>query len=356
MSLLKGTGFLLAGCLLLFPWDFSLASGQVSVSPAIISEKTGSPGILEYNIKLENNSQGKSDIYVIVRDIVDGGEKKYKDPSELPMLTSPTRWIEVKRSIELLSEESKEIPLKVNIPSGVEPGFYHVAVTFAQGSNRTQAEQAAEEKNELKLIINLEIEKHEIEKAEVVNFSAGGGIITKFPVNFSVKIKNIGNKEVIPEGEIVIYDGGGRLVDSVKVAEVRETIYPGADQEYRVSWSSERKFGKFKAKLMMYYGADQKDLQDIISFVLLPLPLLIVLVVFIVAVVALFTFLLLKRNASEDVYEQHEESNQFEEENNKEKTSMKKEAARSLDLSRKDIEPSHKRINNNHIIDLKSKR
>lgn len=295
--------------LALFILPFSVkAANDIVIEPAIVSEKTSSPGILEYNIKIKNNVKGKSEVYVIIRDVVAGGERKYNDPSELSMLSSPTRWMEIKRMIEILPEEEIEVPLKINIPSDVEPGFYHAAIIFAKGGNRTEAEEAADNKNEAKLIINLEIEKHEVEKAQVVNFSSGGNLIVDSSVDFTIDIKNIGNKEIIPEGEIVIYDKAGRMVDSVNVVETRETIFPGSNQKYNVSWNSPRKFGRFKAKLMMYYGSDQKDIQDVVTFILVPLPILLVIIILILAIVAFLSYFLLKRNNAEaDAYYEEDE-------------------------------------------------
>ncbi len=301
---LKRYFFFLTCAFLLLPMPV-FAEQEITVSPPIISDESKSPGILEYDLTLKNGSDSRRDIYVIVRDVVEGGEKKYDDPSELEMTEFLTRWVKIERGvIELGPGEALDIPLKLNIPSNVSPGFYHAAITFARGSNRPQAEKAADDKNEAKLIVNLEIKKHEVEKAQVVKFSSGGSILTGSPVDFTVEIENIGNKDIIPEGEIIIYDKSGKIVDSLNVAEPRKTVssQKGKNkQKYQVSWEPEKKFGKFKAKLMMYYGQDQKDLNDILTFVLMPLPLLIILGLFIVSLVALFSYLLLRNNITNDI-------------------------------------------------------
>lgn len=331
--------------LLVFPC-FAHAGVEISATPSIISEKTEKPGILEYDISLENTSDNKQSLYVIVRDVLKKGEKEYKDPSELPMSASLARWIKIERGvIELESGDKRSIPLKINIPSKAEAGVYHAAITFARGSNRPRAEKAAREKNEAKTIVNIEVVEHKIKKAEVSQFSAGGSIIANSSVDFSFKISNIGNKEIAPKGEVVVYDKSGRIVDSLPVPDSGALIGPDDSRKYSVSWDAERRFGKLKAKLMMYYGKEHKDLYDMTTFVLMPKFLLFALGLFIVCLAAGFSFLLLRGNITR---QESEEGGDYEDEE------AEKEAVSAPVPSKQPPKKEKKR--GDYVIDLKSRR
>ncbi|MBD3248238.1 hypothetical protein GF382_03020 [Candidatus Falkowbacteria bacterium] len=333
-------------------------SEEISVEPALIDEEADPRDLLEYDIKIKNNAEERRDLYVIVSDISESGEVSYDDPSELDQASSITRWTQITRGvIELSGGEERVIPLKINIPNQAIPGTYHAVITFARGSNRLMAEDAAKTKNESKVMINIKIKKNEVELAEVSEFGTKGGVITKVPVEFKTVINNIGNKDIIPEGEIVIYNKSGKLIDSIKVSETRKTVPAGKKTEFKTYWESQKSIGRFKAKLMMYYGQDKKDLQDVDTFVLMPLLFLVILIIFVIMSVSLLTYLLLKRSMAADESAPVEmESRPIENERTPRVLEITSDRQRSVkNIPQKDNKNKNKTPGDKYVINLRSK-
>lgn len=249
------------------------AAEEITVSPTIIDEKAEARDILEYTVKIENPTEAKVELYPIVNDLDEAeGRQEFIDPSRLDKATSLARWVEITRGvIELGPGQAKEIPLKISVNLAALPGKYYAQIIFARGSSRPEAEKAAGELNQPRLAINVEIGEHVVERAEKNLFKAERNINLGGPVNFLLSVKNIGNKEIAPKGVLLVYDRDERQVSEIDVNRSGQAIGPEATSDFRLSWDSGGRIGRFKAKLELEYGSsDSRDLGDSIFFWVIP--------------------------------------------------------------------------------------
>jgi hypothetical protein len=269
---------------------------NVTINPNIIDEKASPRDILEKSIKIKNNSASGVELYVFVNDIKkDEGKQEFIDPKALDKAASLARWIEISRAaIQLKAGEEQTIPLKITVNLSALPGKYYAAITFARGSNRTEAENAIIQGNQAQLMINMEVKDNTVERAESGFFRTEKNINLNGQVNFLFSIKNIGNKDITPKGSVLIYAQNGALLDTLDINKEANNILPQENLPFRITWRNEDRVGKFKAKLNAEYGGLQgRELQDVTSFWMLPFWLMasiigLVLMLFVSLIVLLF--------------------------------------------------------------------
>jgi len=254
------------------------AQGEIAVSPTIIDQKAEARDILELSVKITNNTSSKVNLYPIVNDIsITEGRQEFLEPSLLDKSTSLARWIQISRGvIELRPGEAKEIPFSVHVNLNAKPGKYYAVITFAQGSTRVEAEAKALKLNQPQVLLNIEVEEHIIERAQIQRFQTEKNFFLNFPVKFLLGIENTGNREIKPVGSIHIYNRRGEEVGSVDVNQAQAAIVPQAYNLFENLWQSKKGFGQYKAVLAAEYGNEEKrDLQDTIYFWVLPWQFLI---------------------------------------------------------------------------------
>ena len=143
--------------------------GDLSASPGVINDSGVSREILEYNIKLKNNTNHKLNIFPFLEDL----EKNVRGDNDglLERQYLMTEWMSIKRgAIEIMPNSEISLPLKIDINHDAIPGDYFVSITFAHGSHRGEAEENMIEMSPPKLFINLIVEDQSIEKLSILKY------------------------------------------------------------------------------------------------------------------------------------------------------------------------------------------
>ncbi len=258
----------------------SLAQSEIIVTPVIIEAKAEARDILEYSAKLaySTGSTAKADIYAIVNDIsmTEGGQE-FIDPYLLDKNTSLARWVQIDRGvIELWPGEEKEIPFSIQIFQNAKPGKYYATIAFARGATRPDAEEQSLKLNQPHILLNIEVEEHIVEKAQIKKFQTEKNFFFGSPIKFLLEIENIGNREIKPEGLIYIYNRKGQDIGSIDVNQAQAGILPAASNLFESIWQAKMGFGQYKAQLSAEYGSQEKrDLQDTVYFWVFPRQILI---------------------------------------------------------------------------------
>lgn len=242
---------------------------KFEVSPHIIDAKAKARDILEYDVKLKNNGDVRATFYVLVYDTSpDNNIQNVVAPSELDKQTSVTRWVRIKRgAIDVMPGEEVEIPLSVEINLNAIPGKYYAAVTFAHGTNITRAQESFARSPQPTVLLNIEVEEHIIEKAQMTKFEPEKNIFFKYPAILNFSITNYGNKNIVPQGFLYIYNRQNQEIAKLPINEERQEIAPEDKKDFSVSWEGGRGFGKYKAKVELEYGSkDVRDIQETVYF------------------------------------------------------------------------------------------
>jgi hypothetical protein len=274
---------------------FSVILSTPPISPTITKELEKG-GVAEYDIKIKNElgTPGKAGLYPLVYEVDADGVFRYYDDQSLSRDASLAKWVDFQRSvIELEAGQEAVQKLKIKPSPDAKEGSYQAVIVLSRGSTQMGAAEAAEKYNEARITINLTIKAHVVERAEISEFKPGTAILTKAPLDFSLKIKNIGNRSVMPKGEVVLYTKTGKELSSTPFQ--GQTIGPNQVGEYPLQIKFFGAPGRYKVKVMAEYGDDNKALQDVIYVLYMPAMLLSVLAVLLLAFLGYLAVLINKR-------------------------------------------------------------
>lgn len=281
------------------------SSARIEINPYIINATAKAKEILEYNVKVKNITASVVEFYPSVHDLTSsGGLAGEGEPSELDKATSLARWIRIKRSqVKLRPGEEVSLPLTIEVNMNALPGKYNAVIAFSAGGNRTIAAENLMSSNQPKLVINLEIEDQIVERAQIQHYSTGKTMFVKPPIPFDINIINFGNRDIVPQGNLLIYNRRGEEVSRLPVNEEGDMIAPEKDRDFHVEWPEVVGAGKFKVKLEMEYGQkDIRDLQDTVYFWYLPLKWLVTFTASVFLLIILLTYILFKKTYHNPVH------------------------------------------------------
>ena len=273
-------------------------NGGVEVIPAIIDEQARARDILEYEIKIKNNSEQKKDLYTLVNDVsITAGRQEFLSPGKSDRTVSVANWIRISRGvIELNPGEETTASLKIEISPYASPGKRYAIITFAQGANRADAEKRMKITKQAELLINVDIKEEIIEKAQINSFKTSKSTYLERPIIFSLELENFGNRVINPTGAIYIYNRRGEEIDYITLSGDEARLAPGEKKAFEKIWDNDRGLGKLKARVEIEYGQNNKrDLQDTIYFWIMPWPLLLIFGGGALFLVIIITFLLFKK-------------------------------------------------------------
>lgn len=246
-----------------------LASTLV-VTPVVANEKAKPRDIIKKELILTNNTSGRVNLYISVRNIdPQTGDQVATGPTESDLSTSLANWVEITRGvIELDPGESRKIPYLIHVNLTAKPGSYFARIAFHEGSSRSMAEGSD---TNTELVLNLEVLDDAKERLQLGNFLADDSVVLGKEVNFSYLLENVGNRLIEPRGSIRIFNRKGEEVGSIPLNADGEEISPENKRQLAATWAAEGRFGKYKAFLDLEYGESQlASVQDTLYFWVFP--------------------------------------------------------------------------------------
>lgn len=254
-------------------WNFEVAHGaSYGATPMIMDLKAEARDIIKKSITITNEGSEKLDLYPTVNNVSvdEQGVQEFQDIQEADKSTSLANWIQFPRAvIELDSGESKTIVFTIQVNLEAKPGTYHARISFPAGSTREKAEEELD--NSPFVMINLEVTEKVNELLGLKKFLSDKTFFVSLPANLSFSLENIGNKETVPRGEVIIYDHKGKEVGNTAINVEGKKISPGNVSDFKTEINKSDLFGRYKAYLSVNYGENQKGtITDTIYFYVIP--------------------------------------------------------------------------------------
>ena len=256
-------------------------------------------------VRISNsNEYAKYLVYATVNEITIDSEgliKEFVTPTMSERTNTVTSWIEVTRGrIEVPAGESREVPILFKINPNAQPGEYHAFVGFVRASNRPDAQKIAMDGDAEGVVVKITVPDDRKELLRVKSFSADRFVLSGKAGEAEVVLQNVGDLSVVPQGEVIFYDGRGVEVAAEMVNNDGVEIKPGETKTFYVSLLNDAGAGRYKANILLNYGTKQTaSLHDSVNFYQIPLYALILLILLIIIISVSMT-LLLKRAFSED--------------------------------------------------------
>jgi hypothetical protein len=264
-------------------------AAELDVTPVVIDDKAKARDILKRSITIQNTSNRKLELYPSVNNVrpADGTEAFVSAQGSEDRADSLANWIELSRGVvEINPGEEKTIQFIVRVAPNAIPGVYHASITLGTGSDRASAESRAPLAT---VTINVEVGEDVKEFMQLNKFTTDKLFFSGDDVLFNYNLENIGNQELLPKGEIRIYNRKGEEVASVEVNPESKKFSPDQMLQLASAWNAATGFGKYKAYLNVDYGSNQvASVQDTVYFWIVPWQQLLALIIAaLVAVVAL---------------------------------------------------------------------
>jgi hypothetical protein len=297
MTLMKTGRILLILGFLALVSPIGANASEFEITPLLIDVETEARDLITKDITLTNTSDAKLTIYATVNEVaVDttGEVKEFISPSMDDRTTSITSWIEITRGrIELEPGETKVIPFTLRVNPYAKSGEYHAFVGFVRTTKRPEAERIAMSGDADGVIIKASLQEKTSDLLHIDTFLIDRFILNDNQRMVIVDVKNEGEAEVVPKGEIVFYNSRGEEVSSVPVNSQGETVAAGEVKQMRVEVPFKNELGRFKANVRLNYGANQQALVfDTTQFFMIPPALAVGIVIAIIVFSVLVTYLI----------------------------------------------------------------
>lgn len=281
---------------------YSVQAEDFTVRPFLIDETVEARELLQRDVTLVNKTSRRLNIYATVNEIsVDssGEIKEFVSPIMTDRTNTVTSWAEIKRGrIEVEPGESVDVPLAFRIHPSAESGEYHVFIGFGSASKRYQVERAALNGELDGVIVKLTIDDKTTEYLRITSFVIDRFITGEADKSVEIKLENLGDTTVVPQGEIIFFNSNGEELDAISFNENQISVPSGEEVTINSEIPFEDQIGRFKANLTLQYGDKQKaSLHDSTQFYMMPLYIIIFMLV-VAILLTILIFILLTRALS----------------------------------------------------------
>lgn len=284
-----------------------LVSAQASytVTPLVIDTQAQPRDIINKTITVTNNAPHNIEIFATVNEIAlnEGGDIiEFKGPTEVERTTAITSWIEITRGqLTLKPGEVREVPLTIRMNPNTASGEYHALIGFGTGRTRDDAEVQVKNGQTPRVVVTVRVEDKKVEFVDLEGFSVEKFVTESENQAIRYTLTNPGDTTVVPSGEIVLYDSGGREVKTIVANPDNTSLEPGQTVELTAGIPLDNMIGRHKAFLNVRYGAGQQAaVYDTAFFYALPWKKLLIIFGSILLFATLLTLYLYRRYVRDD--------------------------------------------------------
>lgn len=247
------------------------APRNMQISPAVIDEKAKQRDIIKESVTLQNTGDRPLKLFPAVEDInPQNGNQNFSYAGNADARSdSLANWIELSRGvIEIAPGETKTVPFIIHVNLNAVPGTYHAAITFTNGGTR---DDTLNKNPDGVATVNVEVQADIKEGLQLEKFTAGRIVFSGDDVIFNYLLQNNGNQDLVPTGDIRIYDRRGQEVATVNVNKEGKAVTPDKIVQLASAWSAVNGFGQYKALITVNYGKSQTaSVQDTVFFWIVP--------------------------------------------------------------------------------------
>jgi hypothetical protein len=252
-----------------------VALASITVSPFVLEYEVEPRSLFEEKLTITNTAGMRVTAYPTVNNVSvgkDGGIETFVPASMSDKTISLASWIEISRAgIDLSPGESKDVPLTIRVNPNAAPGSYHALVSFPVGVNRDEAERAVMSGSAPGLHVSASYVEIKRQELSLARFVAAPILATAMPDMVSVMLRNTGEVDVVPRGDIIVYNRRGEEVAAVPINTEGTTIRAGGEGTFRAAFPLDGLLGKYKAYLALSYGSEDIDvLSDTVFFYVFP--------------------------------------------------------------------------------------
>ena len=256
------------------------AAQGVQISPAKVELNATRGKTYIINLKALNVTSSDLNYSTSIADFASANETgtpRIIDDGILPDTASIKTWVSIESGFTLGSHKEKNVDVTVTIPNNAEAGGHYGVVRFS-GSTPNVDNTGVGVTASAGTLLLIRVDGDITEKANLASFftSNNNGDQSSFfetsPINFAVRIQNVGNVHVKPTGNIEVKDIFGNVVSSVSVNDTipPSSVLPNSIRRFDVKLDKSWMFGMYTADLAMGYGTTGQAITNTITFWVIP--------------------------------------------------------------------------------------
>lgn len=256
--------FRLAIAFITFTTFFALAytaEATITVLPKVIDVTTEARDVQTREITIINNLSHRVYVYPMVNEIAvdeNGDIKEFRGPQMVDRKQAITSWLEIQRGrVDLMPGASTTIPLTIRMNPNTVPGEYHALLGFGQGRTSEDARRMVDNGTAPTIVVTVRVPDTSVEFVDLKGFTIDTYVTNADNSAISYILDNPGDLPVVPHGEVIIYDGGGKEIASVDANPDKITLQPGERVELTAAVPTEGMIGRYKGFLNVRYGSGQ---------------------------------------------------------------------------------------------------
>lgn len=289
----------------------SAGVGQaLEIAPPIISLSANPGQVINTKIRLRDITPSPLVVTNEINDFVANGEDgtpKILTGSDSNNPFSLKNWIAALPAFTLKPKQIETLNITISVPSNASPGGHYGVIRFTGTPpelNGTGVSLSASLGTLVLLTINGKL-NHDISLIQFSTSQAGkvAKLFQSAPLDFTVRLKNGGNVQEAPAGNIVVTNMFGKAVASVSINLPPHNILPDSIRKFtgsldKTNIGSRRLFGLYHATLTVTYGVTgaTKTLTASTTFWVIPWKLILGVVIALVASFFALRFLLRRYN------------------------------------------------------------
>lgn len=288
-------GMAMAAALLL-PSAFAQA---ITISPPYFDYSLNPGDTVLDVIKVYNEDNGPITLYPVLQNFTykegdEAGTPEFYPADQDPMGTALAKWVTVdQKPITLQPHERANVQFAINVPADkVQPGGHFGAILLSTEPVSAEAGKIGIT-TKVATLLFVKVSGEVREQASIAEFGFKEKKLwyNYLPVDFYVRFENSGNTHLRPVGNLFIKDWMGRQVAALKINESFTSVLPLSIRRYEFGWKNVNApegaselwkewhnfaFGKYKATLVLNYGASNQVLSEEREFSVWPWRLLCV--------------------------------------------------------------------------------
>jgi len=244
-------------------------------------------------IKVTNPIKQQVKVYPIALDFTakgETGEPDFLKATDEKRTYSLANWITFSKNYLVLEpQEVEEYEFTIKSPQDSEPGGHYGAVFFS-----SEPPKASGDVSQVTIstmvgsLILVKTPGFVVENAQIETYQAPYFSFNP-PVDFNIRISNMGNVHFKPKGDILVKDLFGKAADTVKVNAQEGNVLPGTTRRFEAKWEPKTSIlypiGRYTAEIKLKYGDSQKELTAVLVFWIIPLWFIILIAVTILFII-----------------------------------------------------------------------
>ncbi len=291
--------FLLGPAMLLGLFLLPSNASALTISPAFIDQSLNPGDAVIQTMILFNETATPLTLYPQTANFTAGDEEtgspKFYDANEDPYGTALAKWITLETGdtpIELQPQQRISLVYTINVPMDVQPGGHFGALILGTQPPGVKDTGIGIE-HQIGQLIFVRVSGDIKEQASLAEFGFKNPKVwyNTRPVEFFVRFENSGNTHLRPTGNLFVKNWWGKQVASVVINGDFKSVLPHSIRRFEFAWGGTGgaikkedlglieglvqewqnfAIGKYKANLVLTYGAESKVISDEREFTVWP--------------------------------------------------------------------------------------